>query len=114
MQYHWNWFSVLSFFIAMLLADFATALEPWHKMLVKHAWNAVPVHWESLGHPPAGTTIKFYIALKPERESALTDALNEISDPSHSRHVLLTTPPLALIHVCRSVSDTGHTFLRSK
>jgi tripeptidyl-peptidase-1 len=90
MQYHaacqWHRFSVLSFLIAVLLADFATARETWDKMVVKHTWNAVPVDWESLGHPPAGTRINLYIALKPERESVLTDALNEISNPRHPRY----------------------------
>jgi tripeptidyl-peptidase-1 len=86
MQYRWHWFSTLSFLIAVLLTDLATALEPWDKMLVKHSWNAVPDDWESLGHPPAGTSINLHIALKPELESVLTDALNEISDPRHPRY----------------------------
>jgi tripeptidyl-peptidase-1 len=91
MQYHW--FSALAFLTAVLLADFVTPLEPWDNMLVKHTWHAIPVNWESLGHPPAGTRINLYLALKPERESALIDTLSEVSDPTHLRHVLLTTPP---------------------
>jgi hypothetical protein len=98
MRYHW--FSALSLLTAVLLADFATPLEPWDDMQVKHTWHSVPVNWESLGHPAAGTTIDLYIALKPERESALIDALYEVSDPRHLRHVLLTAPPLAPLFTC--------------
>jgi hypothetical protein len=65
----------------------------WHDMRVKHAWHAVPDNWESLGRPAAGTIIDLYIALKPHQESALIDALYEVSDPDHSRHVLFSTPP---------------------
>jgi tripeptidyl-peptidase-1 len=92
---YYHLLSALSFLTAVLLPDLAMSLEPWDDMQVKHAWNAVPVDWESLGHPPAGTTITLYVALKPERESALIDALSEVSNPRHPRHILLTTPPLA-------------------
>ena len=88
MQYHWV--SALSFLIVVFLADFASALEPWDDMQVKHTWHAVPVNWESLGHSSAGTTIKLYIALKPEHERSLIDALAEVSTPMHPRHIFLT------------------------
>ena len=81
-------YSALSFLTFMLLlVDFATSLEQssWDDMRVKHSWDAIPVNWESLGHPPAGSTTKLYIALKPKRESALVDALTEVSNPSHPR-----------------------------
>ena len=94
------WFSVLSFLTAVLLADFATPLEHWGDMRVMHTWAAVPVNWECLGHPPAGTRINLNIAVKPEREDALTDALASISNPRHQRHVLLTTPPHAPLFAC--------------
>jgi tripeptidyl-peptidase-1 len=81
MRYHW--ISVLFFLTAVLLADLVTTLEPWDDMQVKHTWHAVPVHWEGLGHPPAGTRINLHIALSPERESALIDAVSEVSDPRH-------------------------------
>ncbi|KAH9164296.1 subtilisin-like protein [Lactarius sanguifluus] len=55
-------------------------------MHVKHSWNAVPRNWESLGHPPSGTTIDLYIALKPQRENAVVDALYEVSEPGHPRY----------------------------
>ena len=86
--------SAPSFLATLLLAaGFATPtpLEPWHDMQVKHTWNTAPSNWESLGHPPAGTTINLYISIKPERESALVDAFSEVSNPTHPRCVLL--PP---------------------
>jgi hypothetical protein len=92
--------SVFSFLTALLLANFAMPLVPWDDMQVKHTWNAVPVNWESLGHPPAGTTIDLYIALRPERESALVDAVSEVSNPRHPRHVSLITPLLAPLFTC--------------
>ncbi|KAH9062451.1 subtilisin-like protein [Lactarius vividus] len=55
-------------------------------MHIKHSWNAVPRNWESLGHPPSGTTIDLYMALKPQRENALVDALYEVSEPGHPRY----------------------------
>jgi hypothetical protein len=99
MPYHG--LSVFFFFLTiMFLADFVTPLEPWDDMKVKHTWHAIPVNWEILGHPLAGTRIKLHIALRPERESALIDAVSEISNPRHPRHVLLTTPPLAPLFTC--------------
>ncbi|KAH8997661.1 subtilisin-like protein [Lactarius hatsudake] len=50
-------------------------------MHIKHSWNAVPTNWVSLGRPPSGTTIDLYIALKPNRENALIDALYEARPP---------------------------------
>ncbi|KAH9029453.1 subtilisin-like protein [Lactarius hengduanensis] len=55
-------------------------------MKVKHAWDAVPNNWESLGHPPNQTTINLHLALKSHREDALVEALYEVSDPEHSRY----------------------------
>ncbi|KAF8258632.1 subtilisin-like protein [Lactarius quietus] len=49
--------------------------SPWDDMHIKHTWDAVPENWESLGLPPSGTTIDLYIALNPESENALIDAL---------------------------------------
>lgn len=81
--------SALSFLTAVLLANLNLSIlvspEAWDDMHVKHTWHAVPVDWESLGHPSAGTTIDLYIALEPERESALIDALSEVSNPRHPR-----------------------------
>src|SRR6266702_716525 len=98
MRYYW--LSVLSLLTAATLADFATPLVPWDDMRVKHTWDAVPPNWESLGHPAAGTTIDLYIALQPHRESALIDALYEVSDPTHLRHDPLTAPPLVPLFTC--------------
>src|SRR6266702_785956 len=94
------WLSAISFLTAVPFADFAMPLVPWDDMRVKHAWNTAPASWESMGHPPAGTTIDLYIALKPCQESALIDALYKVSDPRHPRPVLLTTPPLAPLFTC--------------
>ena len=67
--------------------------RPWDNMNTKHSLKTVPENWESLGHPPTGTTINLYVALKPDRETALIDALHEVSDPGHPKHV---SPPLLL------------------
>ncbi|KAH8989059.1 subtilisin-like protein [Lactarius akahatsu] len=84
MRYHWLY--ALSFLTATPLADFATPLAPWRDMQVKHTWNAVPANWETLGCPPAGTTIDLYIALNSRHDDALIDALYEVSDPKHPRY----------------------------
>ncbi|KAI9450598.1 subtilisin-like protein [Lactarius psammicola] len=84
MLYHWHPLSMFSFLASGLLHGLATPLEPrWDSVTVrtKHAWDAVPEHWETLGHPPAGTTIDLHIALKPQHENALIDKLYEVSTP---------------------------------
>ena len=98
-MYHWLFTFSLCFLIATLLVDFTTAAEHWDEMLVKHSWNAVPAHWESLGNTTAGAIIELHIALKSDRENALINALFEVSDPEHQRHVL-TTPLLAPLFTC--------------
>jgi hypothetical protein len=80
-----------------------------------HSWDSIPEKWECQGQPPAGTTIDLRVALKPQRENALIDALYEISDPGHSKYV---TIPLflyvnLLIYIC-VVLDTVRTYPRSK
>ncbi|KAH9062347.1 subtilisin-like protein [Lactarius vividus] len=86
MRYHC--IAVLSVIATHLLASFAKPLSPyWDDMHVKHSWSALPENWVSLGRPPSGTTIDLYIALKPNRENALIDALYEVSEPGHPRHV---------------------------
>ncbi|KAH9017701.1 peptidase S8/S53 domain-containing protein [Lactarius hengduanensis] len=63
MRYHCIF--VLSILTTGLLGGLAKPLlPPWNDMHIKHSWNAVPRHWESLGHPPSGTTIDLYIALQ--------------------------------------------------
>jgi tripeptidyl-peptidase-1 len=44
-----------------------------------------------LGHPPNGTTIDLHIALKPQRENVLIDALHEVSQPGNPKQVHFTT-----------------------
>jgi hypothetical protein len=113
---HYLRFSVLFVLAAAPLCDLSMPLAPlWDDMRVKHTWNAVPANWESLGHPPAGTTIDLHIALKPHRESALIDALYEVSDPRLPTYVLLSPFRSHLYsRVSCSVSDMVHTCPRSR
>ena len=75
----------------------------WDDIRVKYTWNATPANWETLGHPPAGTAIDLYIALKPDRENALIDALYKVSNPGHPKHVP-AAPPLAPALTCATAS----------
>jgi len=99
--------SVLFVLAAAIFANFARPLAPsWDDLRVKHTWEAVPPNWETLGHPPAGTTIDLHVALKPHHENALADALHEVSDPRSPKYVLYLTPPLTVyprvpLHRCR-------------
>ena len=95
-----HWLSTLSFLIAVLLANFTTAAVHWDEKRVMHAWDDVPTDWESQGNTTAGAKIKLHFALKSDRENALIDALYEVSNPDHPRHVLLTTPPLVPLLTC--------------
>ncbi|KAI9453129.1 subtilisin-like protein [Lactarius psammicola] len=71
------------FVLSVLATGFgslAKTLSPrWDDMHIMHCWNSVPKNWESLGHPPSNTTIDLYIALKPQHENALTDALYQVA-----------------------------------
>ena len=98
MWYHWTF--VLPFLIAVILADFETPAVHWDEMWVKHTWNTVPANWESLGNTTTGAIIDLHIALKPDRERALINALSEISNPRHPRHIHLITLPLAPLFTC--------------
>ncbi|KAH9030888.1 subtilisin-like protein [Lactarius pseudohatsudake] len=103
MRYHA--LAVLSILSAAPFADLATPpLPPWGDLSVKHTWNTVPPNWETLGPPPPGTTIDLYIALQPRLDSALIDALHEVSTPGHQRHVVLTTAPHILEQVAELVA----------
>ncbi|KAH9167583.1 subtilisin-like protein [Lactarius sanguifluus] len=84
---HCRALSVLTTLSAAFLCGFGTPLTlRWGGMKVKHAWDAVPKNWESLGHPSNRTTIDLHLALKSHREDALVEALYEVSDPEHSRY----------------------------
>ncbi|KAH8987777.1 subtilisin-like protein [Lactarius hatsudake] len=82
----------------------ATPFPPnWNDMHTKHRWNAIPGKWESIGKPPVGATIDLSIALRPHREHALADAIHEVSNPRHPKHVLcfiLSPTHVTLLH-CR-------------
>ncbi|KAH9077523.1 subtilisin-like protein [Lactarius deliciosus] len=80
----YRWFTALSLLSTVPLGGFAAS--PWDDMRSIHSWKTIPENWESLGLPTADTMIDLYIALKPYRENALIDALNEVSDPRHPRH----------------------------
>ncbi|KAF8491623.1 subtilisin-like protein [Russula emetica] len=81
------WLSLLSVTALAAPLGLATPLSPpWDDMRSKHSWGSIPEKWECQGHPPVGTTIDLRIALKPHRESALIDALYEVSDPNHSKY----------------------------
>ncbi|KAH9180562.1 subtilisin-like protein [Lactarius sanguifluus] len=79
MPYRW-----ITVFLLSALGGIATS--HWDDMRSKHSWKTIPENWESLGPPTADTMIDLYIALKPYRENALVDALNEVSDPGHPRY----------------------------
>ncbi|KAH9026417.1 subtilisin-like protein [Lactarius hengduanensis] len=77
--------SVLTFGVLNCLAT--TPREPrWDNVRTKHAWGAVPDHWETLGHPAAGTTIDLHIALQPRRKNAVVDALYDVSFPRSPKY----------------------------
>ncbi|KAF8272786.1 subtilisin-like protein [Lactarius quietus] len=79
--------SVLSFLATVLLVCYAKPISPnWGDMHTVHSWNNVPENWMNLGHPTDDTTINLHIALRPHRESALIDALYEVSDPNNLRY----------------------------
>jgi tripeptidyl-peptidase-1 len=79
---------VLSVLSAGLACHATPSSPPWDEILVKHKRNAIPDNWLSMSHPPNGTTIELHIVLKPNRENALIDALHEVSQPRHPKHVL--------------------------
>ncbi|KAH8982266.1 subtilisin-like protein [Lactarius akahatsu] len=88
---------VLSVLAAATFPDFVTPLAPpWDDLRVKHTWGAVPANWETLGNPPAGTTIDLHVALKSHNGSALSEALYDVSDPRSPKHVLYNTSPLTI------------------
>ena len=91
---------VIFFLAAVPFTDLATPVAPWDEMEIMHTWHDVPVNWETLGHPSAGYTIDLNIVLQPDQESALTDAVIEISNPKHSRHVLLTITQPEPLFIC--------------
>ncbi|KAN0113839.1 serine protease [Russula decolorans] len=105
------WLSVL--FVTVLAAPLGltTSLSPrWDDMRSKHSWGSIPEKWECQCHPPVGTIIDLRIALKPHRESALIDALYEVSDPNHSKYDTLELVGSWLAHheVPSSAVSTTH------
>ncbi|KAF8259073.1 Pro-kumamolisin, activation domain-containing protein [Lactarius quietus] len=79
--------SVLCIFAITPLSGLATSFTPRRgDVHVKHSWSSVPDDWTNLGHPAADTTIDLHIALKPQNENALIDALNEVNSPDHPKY----------------------------
>ncbi|KAH9041311.1 subtilisin-like protein [Lactarius pseudohatsudake] len=75
--------------------------QNWNDMHTKHRWNVIPGEWETISQPPVGTTIDLSIALRPHHEHALADAIHEVSNPKHPKHVLFfILPPthVTLLH----------------
>ncbi|KAH8989488.1 subtilisin-like protein [Lactarius akahatsu] len=101
---HYLWLSVLCALVVITrpLDSAATPFAPnWNNMHTKHRWNAIPGKWESIGQPPVGITIDLRIALKPHCEHALTDAIYEVSNPNHPKHVLFFVPPPTQVTLLR-------------
>ncbi|KAH9059862.1 subtilisin-like protein [Lactarius vividus] len=72
---------------SVLNCQAVTPREPrWDDVRTKHAWHAIPDHWETLGHPAAGTTIDLHIALQPRHKNAVVDALYEVSSPRSPKY----------------------------
>ncbi|KAF8270562.1 subtilisin-like protein [Lactarius quietus] len=85
MRYYW--LSLLPVLASILLGDLATPLSTlWDDKRVMHTWTVTPANWVPLGHPPTGTTIDLHIALKPQHENALMDALYQVSTPGHPKY----------------------------
>ena len=92
MRYHR--LSVLSVLTVAPLAGLASPpASHWVDMLVKHAWEAAPSNWESFGTPLPGTTMDLQVAIKPDNENALIDALYEVSTLRNIKYALSDTSP---------------------
>ncbi|KAH9051639.1 subtilisin-like protein [Lactarius deliciosus] len=84
---HYSWLSVLIVLTVASLTALAIPLaQPWHDISIKHAWNAVPHNWECLGPPPHTITIDLHIALQPQKENTLREALYEVSTPGRPKY----------------------------
>ncbi|KAF8261716.1 Pro-kumamolisin, activation domain-containing protein [Lactarius quietus] len=49
-------------------------------------WDTIPARWESPGPLSTASTIDLRITLDPHRETALVDALYEVSDSKHPKY----------------------------
>ena len=96
MRYHWLSFHSFLTTVAHLTGLVTPLASIWDDVRVKHAWKAVPDNWESLGPPHPATTIDLFVALKPQNESALTDALYEVSTPGNPKYILSNTLLLSM------------------
>ncbi|KAH9035676.1 subtilisin-like protein [Lactarius hengduanensis] len=86
MRVPYHLLSVLPILATAPVNGLATPLTRlWDAKKVKHSWGAVLQFWESLGYLAADTTIDLYLALKPQHENALIDALLEVSTPERPK-----------------------------
>src|ERR1700761_9223680 len=97
----YSWLSAISLLSAGVIFPLAMALQPHLRgdMSIKHALTAVPSNWECVGQPGNEATMDLHIALKSQNESALIDALYEVSTPGHPKYV-----PQFFDHGCAHVS----------
>lgn len=73
---------------ALAVAPFVLAsphASRWNDFKVKHAWVDVPTDWVLHDEPASDATIDLRLAMKPEDDTAIIDALYEVSDPLHPR-----------------------------
>src|ERR1700730_13011383 len=91
--------SLLFIFVPASLGIAYPTAKHWDDMRTKHSWYSIPERWEHHGHPHSGANIDLRIALKPHRESALIDALYEVSDPKH---------PKCVPTLCTAVPASSH------
>ncbi|KAH8997059.1 hypothetical protein EDB83DRAFT_2607062 [Lactarius deliciosus] len=109
----YRWIAVLFLLsVAPLGGGSGIATSCWDNMRSKHSWKTIPENWECLGLPAADTMIDLYIALKPYRENALVNALNEVSDPGHPRHVSSTMHSLRMFSQCAATLTLSNSSVR--
>jgi hypothetical protein len=82
-----HWLSLLSVLAAAPIGLANPVAPRWDDVEVKHTWGSIPEKWEHHSQPHDSVTIDLRIALKPQRENALIDALYEVSDPDHQKCV---------------------------
>ncbi|SRR6266702_1091063 len=114
--------SLLSIFPTSSLATPFT--QRWDDVHVKHTWNSVLENRESLGPPPANTTIDLHIALNSNQgvlvvglehhENALINVLYGVSDSRYPNYVLVALHWATQTHSSSSMPDwtPRHALLR--
>lgn|SRR6267142_6926183 len=108
--------SLLFIFVSASLGIAHPTAKHWEDMRTKHSWHSIPERWEHHGHPHSWATIDLRIALKPRRESALIDALYEVSDPKHPKCVPIPLYRCTFFptYAYGCHTDMARTYLRAK